>query len=112
MVSSSEIAAKLKQAAKDHGRNMKDVLSECGLAPNTVSKMGAGADIRLQSFVKLCDSLGCSADELLNINKKSPASISADEAREQSIIQLCQLTPDEFAQVDAFVQGLLAKRTG
>lgn len=41
---------------------------------------------------------------------KKSADLSVDALREDTAMRLSQLTPEEWAKVDAFVQGLLASR--
>lgn len=65
MYNSQEIALRIKQMAKQCGKPLGSVLSECGLGINTISKMSKGADILTLNFARIADCLGCSVDYLL-----------------------------------------------
>lgn len=65
MYNSQEIAVRIKLRAKQQGKPIGGVLSECGLGVNTVSKMSKGADILTLNFARIADCLNCSVDYLL-----------------------------------------------
>lgn len=44
---------------------MREVLVDCGLGINTVSKISNGTDILTLNFAKIADYLDCSVDYLL-----------------------------------------------
>lgn len=65
MYNSQEIAQRIKQVAKQQNVNIGEMLSNCGLGINTVSKIAKGTDILTLNFAKIADYLNCSVDYLL-----------------------------------------------
>ena len=59
------IAERIKAIAKDRHIPITKVLSDCGIGPNTVTKLGHGTDILTTTFCKIADYFNCSADYLL-----------------------------------------------
>ena len=62
---SKKIADRIRERAQQQGKTLRDVLSDCELGINTVSKISGGADILTQNFAKIADCLECSVDYLL-----------------------------------------------
>lgn len=122
MNNSQEIAKRIKAQAKAKGCSVNEVLTACELGRNTITKISNGSDIYAGNLVRIAAYLGCSVDYLLGNtddptapgkNKKLPADGGelAEEALDRELIaRLCRLSAEELAQVDAFVQGLLAAR--
>ena len=85
-----------------------------GVDRTTYAKYESGAsEPKKDVFMTLSRIYNVSIDYLLGCeNKKSLTTISSDEAAldEEIINRLCQLSEEELAKVDAFVQGLLAAR--
>lgn len=65
MYNSQEIANRIKQIAKRQDVNIGEMLSDCGLGINTVSKIAKGTDILTLNFAKIADYLDVSVDYLL-----------------------------------------------
>ncbi len=65
MYISQDIAFRIKTMAKQRKRALGEVLSQCGLGKNTVSKISSGTDILTLNFAKIADQLECSIDYLL-----------------------------------------------
>ena len=70
MYNSQEIAARIKSLAKKKNISMKDMLNDCELGINTISKMSNGTDILTKNFAKIADYLDCSVDYLLGRTDK------------------------------------------
>ncbi len=65
MYNSHEIAERIKSRAKCLNVSVSDILVDCQLGKNTISKMSNGSDILTQNFAKIADYLDCSVDYLL-----------------------------------------------
>lgn len=65
MYNSQEIACRIKSRTKQQGKSLGQVLSDCGLGINTVSKISNGTDILTLNFARIADYLDCSVDYLL-----------------------------------------------
>lgn len=91
--------------------------AECGVGTSFLPDVKRGRTPSVANVKKLAVYLGVTTSQLLGEadpqeRKNSPDSISAAEAalNKELITRLCQLTPDELARVDAFVQGILTAR--
>ncbi|MCI8418999.1 MAG: helix-turn-helix transcriptional regulator [Oscillospiraceae bacterium] len=69
MYRSREIAERIRARTKQQGKTLREVLTECGLGINTVSKISGGTDILTMNFAKIADCLDCSVDYLLGRTK-------------------------------------------
>ena len=65
MYNSTDVADRIKKRAKEQGKTIGQMLSDCNLGINTVSKMAKGTDILTQNFARIADYLDCSVDYLL-----------------------------------------------
>jgi DNA-binding Xre family transcriptional regulator len=65
MYDSQEIVTRINERAKLLGISKGDLLSDCELGVNTLSKMSKGTDILTRNFAKIADRLNCSVDYLL-----------------------------------------------
>ena len=65
MYNSQQIAARIKSRAKQQGKKIGEMLSDCQLGINTVSSINRGGDILTLNFAKIADYLDCSVDYLL-----------------------------------------------
>lgn len=65
MYDSYEIAKRVKARAKQQGKPLGEMLADCKLGINTISKMSKGTDILTLNFAKIADYLDCSVDYLL-----------------------------------------------
>lgn len=90
---------------------------ESGVGTSFLTDIKKGQTPSVSKVQMLAAYLGVTTSQLLGEadpqeSKNSPDSISAAEAalNEELITRLCQLTPDELARVDAFVQGILTAR--
>lgn len=70
MLSSMEIARRIKKTAKLKRINTGKMLSEGTLSKNTLSTMQSGGSLpRLETLAKIADYLGCSVDYLIGSNR-------------------------------------------
>ena len=65
MYDSNQIADRIKSRAKQQGKSIRVLLSECHLGVNTVGNIQRGKDMLTLNFAKIADSLDCSVDYLL-----------------------------------------------
>ena len=65
MYDSKQIAKRIKLRAKQQGKKIGEMLSDCHLGINTVSSINRGGDILTLNFAKIADYLDCSVDYLL-----------------------------------------------
>ncbi len=103
-------------------QNIQRACQAKGTTP-TVAARESGAGVGMVSALKrqgvipsvekmslLASYLGVTTSELLG-EEKAPPTVADEERLNQDLIdRLCQLTPEDMAKVDAFVQGLLASR--
>ena len=105
----------LKAMKASSGLTTKEISIGSGIPEPTLEKIFSGAtkEPKLPTMMQLVHFLGYTLDDLDDTGaKKSPANHSVDEARDRIITQLCQMSREEFELVDAFVQGMKAKRQG
>lgn len=107
------IARMLKAKRKELGLSAKDVITQLkayGISISDKTLYGwenAHRQPDADAFVALCHIYNIDS---LSETEKSLDDNAVNEARKRVIEKLSQLSPDEFALVDAFVQGLIAKR--
>ncbi len=102
----------LKQLRTSKKLLQKDVAALLGIDRTTYAKYESGAsEPNYETLLKLAEIFGVSTDYILGRDEKKPAPISESELDAELIERLCNLTPEEKAKVDAFVQGLLASRS-
>lgn len=102
----------LKQLRASKKMLQKDVAALLGIDRTTYAKYESGAsEPNYETLLKLAEIFGVSTDYILGRDEKKPAPISESELDAELIERLCNLTPEEKAKVDAFVQGLLASRS-
>ena len=65
MYNSQDITDRIKSLAKEKRISISQMLAECELGKNTVTKMSNGTDILTKNFAKIADYLDCSVDYLL-----------------------------------------------
>ena len=70
MYNSHEIAERIKDMAKTRKKSMKNMLYDCGLGINTVSKIAKGTDVLSLNLAKIADYLDVSVDYLLGRTDK------------------------------------------
>lgn len=71
------IAERIKTIAKERNVSVKQLLSDCGIGPNTVTKLGHGTDILTATLCKIADYLDVSADYLLG-RENSPLPVISE----------------------------------
>lgn len=78
---------------------------------NTKLKSNPSKTINGETAQKIADYFGVSVDRVLGSEQKekSPAPLEA-ELDKELVMKLVELTPDERAKAEAFIQGLLASR--
>lgn len=59
------IGLRIKSRAKEKKIKLKEMLHECGLGINTISRVTNGSDIQAINLAKIADALDCSVDYLL-----------------------------------------------
>ena len=78
MYDSQKIADRIRERAKEQGKTLRELLSECRLSINTISHIGNGGDITTLHFARIADSLECSVDYLIGrtdnpeVNREPP----------------------------------------
>lgn len=84
---------------------------ESGAGSNLMTNLKNGSVPSVERVQMLATYLGVTTSELLG-EEKGPSTVADAEADldAELIARLMQLTPEEAAKVDAFVQGLLAAR--
>lgn len=65
MYNSQNIAERIKDRAKQKNVSVNQLLLNCNLGKNTVTKISSGTDILTLNFAKIADYLDCSVDYLL-----------------------------------------------
>ena len=102
----------LKQLRTSKKMLQKDVAALLGIDRTPYVKYESGSsEPNYETLLKLAEIFGVSTDYILGRDEKKPAPISESELDAELIERLCNLTPEEKAKVDAFVQGLLASRS-
>lgn len=99
MYNSQSTAQRIKEQAKLQNKQIKNMLSECGLGINALSQFAKGQHLSSFSLAKIADYLNCSVDYLLG-RTKDPAIAN----------RFPDLTDEEWTKVEAFVSGLIANR--
>lgn len=104
--------------------NIAKIEKACGFANGTIGKWAkAPKSPPFDKIMSIADCLGVYIGDIVGYDynlisdepsapetKKSPTLSSEGEMDAELIRRLIQLTPEEVAKVDAFVQGLLASR--
>lgn len=112
----------IKEAREAAGYSQKELAKIIGVAPNTFHGYESGKhDPKSDHLIKIAKACHVSVDYLMGFSdephqtgetKKGPTSQMADEARERVITQLCQMSPEDFELVDAFVKWMKSARRG
>lgn len=63
--SSKNVAENIKLVAKDKNLTLKNILNDCGLGINTISKLSKGATINFIALSLIADELDVSVDYLV-----------------------------------------------
>ena len=97
---SSDIAERIKLMVKEKGISVKDLLSNCDLGINTISKIANGKDILSKNLAKIADYLDCSVDyllgrtELINTNQKFNVVSNQLTEQEKSLLLAYRQNPN------------------
>lgn len=90
--------------------------AESGVGTSFLTNVRRGNSPTVANVQKFASYLGVTTSQLLgeeiDTKKDNPNIVSdvEDVLDRELINRLCQLTPEEFARVDAFVQGILSSR--
>lgn len=77
---------RLQEYRKTAGMDQRDLADELGIAVQTVSSWETGARRpNIDMLIRLTEIFGCTADELLGIDRRKPAEEEKPETREQEI---------------------------
>jgi transcriptional regulator with XRE-family HTH domain len=96
---SQSTAQRIKEQAKLQNKQIKNMLSECGLGINALSQFAKGQHLSSFSLAKIADYLNCSVDYLLGRTNNPDMSS-----------RLPELTKEEWDKIELFAQGLIASR--
>lgn len=102
---------RFKEMCTKKGVSCNRAATEIGLSNSTATKWkktGATPDAR--TIAKLAEYFDVTVDFLLTGDEKKPADPGINGLDAELIKRLSDLSPEEMAKVDAFVQGLLANR--
>lgn len=105
---------KLRQARLAAGLTQQQVADAMGITNSAYCGYETGKrQPDVQKIKQISAILDVSGDDLLETGfgeTKKPVLTNEDGLNDEIIQRLCQLTSEELARVDAFVQGLLAAR--
>lgn len=77
---------RLQEYRKTAGMDQRDLADELGIAVQTVSSWETGARRpNIDMLIRLTEIFGCTADELLGIDRRKPAEEEKPETRGQEI---------------------------
>lgn len=65
MYNSERLAENIRSELKKRKLSQKELLEQCELGVNTITKLSNGTDILVKNLVKIADVLNCSTDYLL-----------------------------------------------
>lgn len=91
MYNSQQIAEKIKETAKINKVPISKMLTDIGLGKSTITKMSSGADIYLQTLIKIAQYLNCSTDYLTGMQTDA---ISETDDEYRLVKAYRQLTDD------------------
>lgn len=64
---------KLWKLLIDRGMTKTDLIKAAGITTNAMAKMGKNEDVRVEVLVRICEALGCSVDEIIELIPQSTA---------------------------------------
>lgn len=122
MFSPIEIGTRISSARSIKSMTLEEVASKVGVAKSTIMRYEKGTieKIKLPVIESIAHALDVDPNWLIG-NTDTPYSSQQNEPvttedgnglDSELLKRLMSLTPDEAAKVDAFVQGLLASRSG
>lgn len=110
MVNPNELLARLDRAINERYENVTAFCREIGLAPSVYFSFRSRRSSLpgLETFVRMCEALGLSSDELLGLKQFNPASDLTTEERDLvSALRKHQLSPEQFSQFMTIVNSVL-----
>ena len=107
-----EMSEKIKYLRSKHGLTLEQVGDKVGVGKSTVRKWESGmiANMRRDKIAKLAEALNTTPAYLMGWEEEDPAPSPQQQIIEETVRMLMDLTPQEVAQVTAFVAGLKAAR--
>lgn len=112
----NELYERISAMCAERGITVYRLCKETGIRASVLSDLhhGRKKGLSIATASKLADYFGVEISELMIGKKEAPS--NSDEAvdlrRQMLIGHLMQMPEEEFALVDAFVQGLRARQTG
>lgn len=73
---------KLWKLLIDRGMTKTDLIKAAGITTNAMAKMGKNEDVRVEVLVRICEVLGCSVDEIMELIPQSDKTKSATKINE------------------------------
>ena len=58
---------KLWKLLIDHNMSKTQLIKAAGISTNAMAKLGKNEDVRVEVLVKICSTLGCTIDDILEI---------------------------------------------
>lgn len=111
MHNAQEIAATIKDAAKNVKIPIGQLLTECGLSKNALSSMQSGGYLpRTENLAKIADYLDCSVDYLLGRTDDPTSHVKATAVNKRLIAMVSQLTSEQQEMLEAQIKGLLEQK--
>ena len=112
-----EIAKSLLFYRKKCGLTQKELAEKLGVKNTAVSNWESGNNsIDIETLFLACEIFGVTLNDMYgkySVTTEKPVTTEDGNGIDSELLKrLMSLTPDEAAKVDAFVQGLLASRSG
>ena len=107
MYISSEVADRIKRLAKEQGVQLKQMLSDIGLAASTMANMRASM-LKADSLAKIADYLGTSVDYLLGRSDSAEKSSSVSEEDQQLLSSFHKLDEKDQYKALGYIDSLLS----
>ncbi|MBO6269410.1 MAG: helix-turn-helix domain-containing protein [Clostridium sp.] len=104
---------RIKERRSEIGMTLLQLADQVGVKEATAQRWESGAikNIPYNRIVEIANVLRCTPQYLMGWDiEEQPVPSEEDGLDSELIRRLAQLTPDEVAKVDAFVQGILAMR--
>ena len=73
---------KLWKLLIDRGMTKTDLIKAAGITTNAMAKMGKNEDVRVEVLVRICEVLGCSVDEIMELIPQSDKTKNAMKINE------------------------------
>lgn len=104
---------RIKERRAEIGMTLLQLAEQVGVKEATAQRWESGAikNIPYDRVVDIANALKCTPQHLMGWGiEEQPVPSKEDGLDSELIKRLTQLTPEEVAKVDAFVQGILAAR--